>query len=186
MKHAKKSTFGLKHAVLIISAVLILAVGATATLAYLADSTDPVTNTFTPSSVTCYVEESFNGTAKSDVTIKNTGDIDAYIRVAVVANWVKDGKIVAPATVAITPANGWFKAGDYYYYPAVVAANGTTSNLYSGDITATTAGTAPIEGAKLKVDILAEAIQSESTAINNWSAVSVSSDGTLVAKGGSN
>lgn len=181
MKHAKKSTFGLKHAVLIISAVLILAVGATATLAYLADSTKPVTNTFTPSSVTCYVEETFNGNAKSDVKIKNTGDIDAYIRVAVVANWVKDGNIVAPATVAITPANGWFKAGDYYYYPAVVAAGDSTENLYSDSITAGTAGTAP-DGAKLKVDILAEAIQAEGYAISNWSAVSVSTDGTL-AKG---
>lgn len=181
MKHAKKSTFGIKHALLIVSAVLILAVGVTATLAYLSDSED-VTNTFTPSRVTCYVNETVTDSTKSNVTIQNTGDIDAYIRVAVVANWVKGDSIVAPATVSITPANGWFKAGDYYYYPAKVAANGITSNLYSGDITA---GTALIEGAELKVDILAEAIQAESDAINNWTAVSVS-NGALVAKGGSN
>lgn len=182
MKHAKKSTFGAKRLVLVVAAVLILAVGVTATLAYLADKTDPVTNTFTPSSVTCYVNETFDGSAKSTVSISNTGDVSAYIRVAVVANWVKDGNIVAPASVAITSANGWFKAGDYYYYPAVVAAGSATGDLYSGSITA---GTAPIDGAKLKVDILAEAIQSEGGAIANWSAVSVNSSKQLVAKGGS-
>lgn len=184
MKHAKKSKFGVKHLLLIVSLILILAVGTTATLAFLADS-DSLTNTFTPAHVTCTVTESFNGTAKSDVKVTNTGDTDAYIRVAVVANWVKDGSVVAPAGITLEPVNGWFSDGNYYYYPAVVAPNGgQTKALFSGAITAPTA---PVNGAKLQVDILAEAIQATPK-----SAVEAAWGGTVanqladVSEGGSN
>ena len=164
MKHAKKSIFGAKQVLLIVSALLVLAVGTTATLAYLADKTGDLTNTFTPSAVTCQVNEQFNGAAKSNVTIKNTGDIAAYIRVAVVANWVKDGNVVQSTDVNFTlsTASGWFKEGDYYYYKKPVAAGSSTADLFIGSLQAVNAvTTAPDSGCKLKVDILAEAIQSE-------------------------
>lgn len=160
MKHAKKSTFGAKQVLLIVSALLVLAVGTTATLAYLADKTDDLTNTFTPSAVTCQVNEQFNGAAKSNVTIKNTGDIAAYIRVAVVANWVDaNGNVIASATPSFSSTSDWQKIGDYYYYTKVVPAGQETSRLIDS-ITAANVSGKP-DGCKLKVDILAEAIQSE-------------------------
>lgn len=43
------------------------------------------------------VDEDFDGAEKKDVRVENTGEIDSYMRVAIVANWVdQDGNIVKP------------------------------------------------------------------------------------------
>ena len=71
-------------------------------MAWLIDK-DAVTNSFTPSEVTCQVVEEFeNGvsTEKTGVVIENTGDASAYIRAAIVVNWVDEkGGIAAEAPV---------------------------------------------------------------------------------------
>ena len=72
-KHAAPR--GMKRSlVLVVSLLALLLAVAGGTLAWLT-AQDSVSNTFTPAHVTCNVEESFNGTAKSDVKIKNTSDI---------------------------------------------------------------------------------------------------------------
>ena len=84
--------------VLLVSCLALL-VSVTGTLAYLVTNTPDVVNTFTPGKVSCTVEEPGwqNGnTVKQNVTIKNTGNTDAFIRAAVVATWVDEaGKISA-------------------------------------------------------------------------------------------
>ena len=165
-----------KSAVLLVSLALLLMVTAGATLAYYFTKDDPITNTFTPSQVACAVVEGTNapvdgatvntGKTKEDVKIKNTGDTDAYIRVALVVNWMKqDGTVWAAKPVLGTDyemvldlSNGWSQGADgYYYYSAAVAKDNMTGALITS---ASQLQDAP-EGYQLSIEIVAEAIQAE-------------------------
>ena len=142
----------------------ILAVGGS--IAFLTDETEGVENAFQPAEVTCAVMEDFDGSVKSDVKVKNTGDVDAYIRAAVVVNWVDGQGNVGPESpvpgtdysiIFETEADDpWTKVGDYYYYEGSVAMNGTTEPLISECEQLTQK-----DGYSLRVDILSSAIQSE-------------------------
>lgn len=157
MKRMRKT----KTILVLAAVVLMLACTVGGTLAFLITKTDSVTNTFDPGKVTCAVEESFDGTTKSSVKIKNTGNTDAWIRATVVANWVvgsgSDAKVVAPWTGSITyNSTNWDEVGDYYYYKTTVASGQTTENLLSKDFTP---GKAPVTGAHLEMTIVCQAVQ---------------------------
>lgn len=131
-------------------------------IAYLTARTEPVTNEFVPAKVSCVVEEVFENGVKNDVKIRNTGNVDAYIRVSVVANFVSDnGKVLATAPqegtdykIIWTPY-GWQKGADgYWYHQKAVAPDDLTSML----IESATAISAPA-GYRLNIQILATAIQ---------------------------
>lgn len=157
-----------KKPVALVALLVLLCCTVAGTLAYLVDSTDPVTNTFTPASVTTEVNESFTGGVKSNVTIKNTGNIDAYIRATVVVNWASDKEVgvvsgTAPKegtdyTIEWTMSN-WIKVGDYYYYTQKVAANGATEQLFTN--CKLLDGANVPDGYHLQVTILADGIQAE-------------------------
>lgn len=151
---------------------VILMAGIGGTLAYLTTKTTEVENVFKPSQVTCEVREDFNDgdTEKKDVKIKNTGDVTAYIRAAVVANWVDNaGNIVEPATVSFSSSDKWTKSGDYYYYQESVPAEGLTENLINSCKT-----TSREDGLHLQMTILAQAIQADGNTgatATSWSGI---------------
>lgn len=148
----KKSGRSRRPLLLLASLVLLLALAVGGTEAWLNSSSGPVTNTMIPGQVPITINETFNGTTKSGVSVTNTGNIDAYIRVAIVANAVdKDGNIIAGKAPSYTVnEEKWQKLEDgYYYYKGAVAPNGTTEALFSGLVTVT--------GGEL--NILAESIQ---------------------------
>lgn len=155
-----------KQLSLLISLVLLCTVTIGVTLAYIVDQTDPVENKFNPSYVTCEVDEDFTDNVKKDVSIKNTSDIDAYIRAKVVVTWqAADGNIAAEKPVAgtdysISFANGtdWdLETTDgYYYYEAHVKPEENTDILIS-ECKPLKAGP---DGYTLHVEIIADAIQS--------------------------
>ena len=169
-----------KKIVIITAAVLLLTVAVGTTLAFVFTNTDPVENTFTPSKVACAVVENgsetentgnivYTGDVKTNVMIKNTGDTDAYIRVAVVVSWKnKDGTKVwahAPAatdyTVEYDLTNGWEKGADgYYYYKAAVNPKALTSVLIN-NATQNVTGPVGTDGTQyyLSIEIVASAIQ---------------------------
>ena len=117
---------------LIAFCVCILACAAiSGSLAWLISAPGPVVNEFIPGVVTIQVDEKFDGSTKSNVRIKNTGDVPAYIRVALVPAWVDDeGNIAAkPASLELNDdcniawgkvGNGyeddWFIGSDGFYY----------------------------------------------------------------------
>lgn len=157
-----------KKLILLISivAILILALTAGTTLAWLKASSGPVVNTFEPARVTSQVEEKTDNGIKSEVKIKNTSNIDAYIRATVVINWVdKDGNVAAQKPVKDTDYkityydsnSGWWEHDGYYYYSSAVAPEDMTGTLISK--CEAVAGKAP-EGYSLSVEIIADAIQS--------------------------
>ena len=178
-----------KKPVALVALLVLLCCTVAGTLAYLVTSTNSVTNTFTPASVTTEVVETFANGVKSDVKIKNTGNIDAYIRAAVIINWADaNGNVYGGGTpvegtdyTAPVLQNGWIKVGDYYYYTSAVPAGSSTGTLF-----------APIEQLKtckdtnygLQITILADGIQSvpDTVVKDVWKVVEVKG-GQLAAVG---
>ena len=149
-------------------AILLLSVATVGgSLAYIFTNTDPVQNTFTPSEVTCMIDEdmSTDKTKKENVKVINTGDTAAYIRAAVVITWQNAaGEVLGELPVAGTDYTidfgdtGWKAKDGYYYYTSPVAADGgTTANLIDSCVVI---NTAPVAGYTLHVEIIADAIQS--------------------------
>ena len=82
---------------MLLATVMLFALAVGGTIAWLTAKDTPSTNTFTPSKVTCRVEENFNENTgvKSNVNVTNTGDIDAFIRVKLVTySTSADGSVV--------------------------------------------------------------------------------------------
>lgn len=151
---------------------LILVVGAAAggTVAWLTQTTQTENNNFSYGTVSCAINENFDGTTKSNVTVTNTGNTPAYIRAACIVNWVDaQGNIAANVPADYTyslsiPGAGWTKGSDgYYYYNGVVNPNGTTEGSL---LTCTSSH--PADGEyKLSVKVIASAVQATpSTAVN--------------------
>lgn len=148
----KKSGRSRRPLLLLASLVLLLALAVGGTVAWLNSSSGPVTNTMIPGQVPITINETFNGTTKSGVSVTNKGNIDAYIRVAIVANAVdENGNIIAGTAPSYTVnEEKWQLLEDgYYYYKGAVAPDGTTEQLFKGDVKVT--------GGEL--NILAESIQ---------------------------
>ena len=137
-----------KPLTLFVALVLILTLAVGGSLAWLV-SNDNVTNSMVPGQVPIEIKEDIKDNVKESITIKNTGNIDAYIRVAVVANKVdKDGNITIGTAPTLELGADWQKLDDgYYYYKGIVAPKASTTSL--GSINFTNA----------EVNILAESIQ---------------------------
>ena len=160
--------------ILIIAAMLILASVSTA-LAYMLRDTGEVENDFISGIVSCEISEEFENDVKSKITVENTGNVDAYIRVKLVTYWVSgNGNIApkAPSEINFTPGSGWVKSGssDTYYYSVPVAPGVKIENLLGSSIILKEE-----DGYLQVVDVFAEAIQANpTTAVSNSWHVTVS------------
>ena len=151
---------------LLLSGLLLVTLIVGGTVAYLVTQVTPVTNTFTPSHVTCQVEEKFDGKEKKDVNVTNTGDTDAYIRVKLVTYRVNDNGDHIGGTASVpdfTPGTNWVKHSDgYYYYTLPVKPNErpTAALIESIELTGPYNDA---DGGKQVIEVMAEAIQSRPT-----------------------
>lgn len=165
-----------KRAVLLgLAAALIVAASIGGTLAWLTSNTGGLVNTFTPGNVPNTVEERFENGVKSNVRVKNTGNVPAYIRVALVPIWRNlsdDSGAGISASLADFdfvgfPGTNWEDAGGYYYYtqPVDPAADGGADSGMTGYLfTACTVKQAAIDanpGKYLELQILAQSIQAD-------------------------
>jgi len=184
---APKKKSGKKLVVLLASLALALGVSVGGTIAFLTTNTDPVQNTFQPTEVTCEVKETFEDNVKSNVTIQNTSDIDAYIRAEIIVNWVDAsgnifGEPVDAADYELVLKSGtkWIEGKDgYYYHTSKVSPEAHTDILIERCVMKATA-TKPADNAQLSVTILSSAIQAEpDRADDSW-------DNNLVNVTGSN
>lgn len=175
---------------MVIATVLLLALAIGGTLAWLSTKDDPIQNKFLPTKVTCEVTEKFNGTTgeKTKVNVKNTGTIDAFIRVKLVTYRTndQDQHIGGTASLpAFTLGTGWVKYGDYYYYTKPVAPNQKPETNLTDSMTLI-GSYLDTDGGKQAVDVMAEAIQSvpEDAVKAAWgSGFSIGSDGSLIVPG---
>lgn len=156
--------------VICLNLVIMLAVGGT--LAYIFTSTDPVVNTFQPVTPSIKVEEpGWNNIVKQDVTIKNTGQVESYVRVKVVVTW-KNGTEIYPVDpekgtdysleyiTDITPSvsTDWERGDDgFWYYKKSVLPGASTGVLIKN---ATWLQPCVDSNYTLSIEILSQAIQS--------------------------
>lgn len=149
-----------------IAVLVIASVGAKGVFAWLKDSTGEITNTFTPSEVTCEVEETFENNIKSNVSIKNTGDIDAYIRAALVFTWVdpSTNNIIAGTpeegtdyTIDINSTGEWVRGDDGFYYCQETIAPGDKTPVLIKECKVNT----PSQDRYIQLEIIASAIQAK-------------------------
>lgn len=179
-KHHKRSyKRSGKSIALLVSLLLIIGVTIGGTIAYLIDRTDPVTNTFNPSEVTTWVDETLEGSTKKDVKIKNTGDTEAWIRAAVVVTWQDEdcnvyGQLPVAGTDYIIAYNitndGWVKGDDGFYYwtKPVKSVEEAPEDCLTGVLieSCTYFKNAP-EGYYLTVEIIGSGIQSKPSSVFN-------------------
>lgn len=196
-KHAKKS-LSKKPGLLLASLLLILLVAAGSTIAYLADETGTVTNTFTLGTVPNEVIEDVDGTAKNNVAVKNNGEVDAFVRAAVVITWAEvdasgnpTGNIyhALPAEntdyeITWTPdmdqetdgiQNKWFENEGFYYYSECVEAGTATEDYLLTGCKLKEGAVPPVADAgctyQLSVEIMAQTIQADGKMADGTSAV---------------
>ena len=154
-----------RQAMMVLSVVLLLALAVGGTIAWLSTKTTPVTNTFTPAEVTCKVEENFNENTgvKTNVNVKNTGNIDVYIRVKLVTYRTNDAGQHIGGTAELpkfTPGENWVEYGKYYYYTLPVAPGKKPAANLAEKMTLKPSYE-DADGGKQALDVMAEAIQSE-------------------------
>lgn len=168
---------------IVMATVLLLALAIGGTVAWLSTNDKPITNTFTPSKVACEVTESFNGTVKSNVNVKNTGDIDAFIRVKLVTYRTNEKDQHIGGTAALPPfdlGDNWVEYNGYYYYTKPVEPN----QMPAADLTKSSmtlkGNYDDADGGHQAIDVMAEAIQSvpEDAVQEAWG-LSINPDGSL-------
>ena len=169
---------GKKAVVLLVLSIVLTTALVGATVAFIIDITQSLTNTFEPANIDITI---------SGDTISNTGDADVYVRAAVVVTWVnEDDKTTLSTmpqegtdyTVTFNTEANWVKGTDgFWYQKNAIAPEATAPDL----ISKLTAATAP-EGYELHVQVLSQAIQATpaEAVTSNWSAVSgIGTDGVL-------
>ncbi|MFL2096500.1 hypothetical protein [Marinilactibacillus psychrotolerans] len=121
---------------ILVALFLFIGIATPITYAYLQDSTPAVTNTFTPGKVATEIEETFDGSEKKDVKIENTENVPAYLRAAIIVNWVDaDGDYAAEVPVLdedyeiVINNTDWFEKDGYYYHKTAVDPGKSTSVL---------------------------------------------------------
>lgn len=174
---------------IVMATVLLLALAIGGTVAWLSTKSAPITNTFTPSKVACEVQEEFNGTVKSDVNVKNTGDTQAFIRVKLVTYRTNDAGDHIGGTAEIpgfTLGADWVKYGDYYYYTKPVEPNRTPAAELTKEMPLK-GNYNDADGGYQSIDVMAEAIQSvpEAAVQAAWGAnFSIDGNGNLIVPTG--
>ena len=173
---------------MLLATVMLFALAVGGTIAWLIDKDSPLVNTFDPSKVTCEVQEKFDGKVKSDVNVKNTGDIYAFIRVKLVTYRTNDAGQHIGGTASLPSFDlgaNWVKYGDYYYYTLPVAPGERPKTNLTGSMTLV-GSYLDTDGGKQAVDVMAEAIQSvpEDSVKAAWGAdFSIGADGSLIVPG---
>lgn len=153
----------------IVSTALLCGVGVGGTVAWLHDS-DQVTNKFDLASTGGNIDEGFDEVEKTNVKVQNTGEIPAYIRVAVSASWTVDAEGTQLANVSAkdtynethSTSNKWVKYGDYWYYTEPVEAGKFTDILFTSVKPKTSADLGEkYKGLHFRFDVSAQLIQAE-------------------------
>lgn len=171
----KRGAKKLPTAAIAIFLVVIMAIGGT--VAYLMDHTDSVINTFKPASSGITIEEKLEENYKTEIAVKNTGEVDVYVRVSLVANYYDEkGNITGAADVPEFTLNSdkWFVGEDGYYYYKLVLPAGKVSDDLLAD------GTVMELDENMQVIVLAQSVQaSPSNLVHDKWGVAVNDDGTL-------
>ena len=165
-------------------AVLLLA-SIAGTIAYMQVHSH-ISNSFTVAKLSIELNETFDGKDKTNVTVKNTGDVPAYLRAAIVVNWKDtDGTVISAKESEYSMAMGpeWVQGADSYWY----CKKATDAGRPSPALIVSCKPIAVKADQLLSVEILIQGVQAEpATAVEELWDATVTADGTLTpaAKGG--
>lgn len=194
MSNTKKSP---RRKLLVISLILLgVSIFSGKTLAYLVTGTESDSSLFQLGQVSCEVCKESD---EKNVTIKNTGEVPAYIRAAVVVTFAKQGTDGAVTVSSVKPEENtdytlkfqentkWKRGSDgFWYYTEPVAAGAQTEVLIEEFASAVRAA-APQEY-KVSIEVTASAIQASGTSAvtESWTSGVTSLEGqNLVIREGS-
>lgn len=171
----KKSTL---IVLLIVSLVALLAVGGT--LAWFTATAEPVTNTFTAGTVEISIIDEYEevknwnpgDTAEKEVSVKNEGTKDAYVRVKLTPAWgdIVEGKFVGDLQLSTDNVtlnwydDDWMLYEGYYYYMGVLDAKATTELLLQSVKLEGAATDNDYQGKVFRIKVEAEAVQASNDA----------------------
>jgi len=159
-----------KKAVLIgLSAMLLVVVTIGGTLAWLTSTPPTLTNTFVPGNVPNEIHEDFDGSTKSNVTIKNVGNVPAFIRVTLVPAWRNNDADHTGAglatdgtyTISINTADWTLGSDGFYYYKNAVQPNASTTALVSSCAPKTSGLSDAYKGKIFELSVISQSVQSE-------------------------
>lgn len=187
MKFLKKFRWPLLLAALALS---LTAVGGS--LAWLLDQPASAENRLSPGRVPNTVEEDIEDGVKNNVRITNTGNVDAYIRAALVFTWVDDAGNVSSDRPRPgvdfswdLQLDGWKQGADgFYYHLRPVDPGASTGVLF------TNCQAGEKKGFRLSAEILGQSVQAlgldetgTPPAVKNWDSVTgIGDDRTLLIK----
>ncbi len=148
--------------------MLLLTAAVGGTLAFVAVKTLSVKNQFESAYVTCKVVVGEDNNADA-IKVQNTSNVDAYIRAAIVVNWMDSaGNVLGTAPVEgaskdytlYINTETWEKdeATGFYYYTGRVGTSESTTSLIN-DISENTSNRPT--GYTLSIEVIAEAIQAD-------------------------
>lgn len=163
-------------------AVLLLA-SIAGTIAYM-QVDNHISNSFTVAKLSIELNEKFDGKDKTDVTVKNTGDVPAYLRAAIVVNWKDtDGTVISANESEYSMAMGpeWAQGADSYWY----CKKPTDAGQSSPALIVSCKPKAVKADQHLSVEILIQGVQAEpATAVEELWDATVTADGTLTPAAG--
>ena len=176
-----------KRTVAILASIIIISMAIGATVAYIVKRSEPSKNTFVP----VYVDSEPKST-ETGISVKNAGDITAYLRASVVVNWAEvdaNGNAtghyysLAPAegvdySISYDRKGAWMYGSDgFWYHKTPVGAGATAEDLILDIVRLST----PPEGYMLSVEVLTLGIQAAPTEVvaQAWG---VTVDGILITK----
>ena len=192
-KFAAKRRFSRRSILLTVSMLVLCMAMVGGTVAWLAASTDPVENVFAIPGPGIDIDEKFDNIVKSDVGVKNTGDIPLYVRMQLVYSYKDaDGNVYPAVPVAgksytlVPGSSDWVLASDgTYYYTKPLPVNASTPAAIQS-ITPKFEGLS--EDITLDVQVLAQYVQAEGfkdgkpiVEAMDWP-VTVQPDGSLALK----
>lgn len=177
-----------KVSILTVCLLLTVLIAVGSTIAYIFTSTGPVTNTFTPVTPETIIDEDFQE-IKENVSIRNSGKVDSYIRVKIAITWqdknnnvyYKEPVLGEDYTITYTSDTNWVQGNDgFWYYKKFVPAGQSTSVLISE---AKWLKKCENEAYPLDIEILSQAIQStpdEAVAVWNNDKVTVTGNSGIL------
>ncbi len=125
-----------RNLIIILSILLLITVSTT--IAFLSKKNN-INNDFIVGTVSTQVDETFENNIKEDVSIKNTGNVDAYIRAFILISYKdEDGVILTDTPIAntdysmtISNSTNWVYSNTdgFYYYKLPVEPNSNTDIL---------------------------------------------------------
>lgn len=195
-----KFQFHKRSFMLLLSVVMIISSVVLGVVAYILATSGALENLFTPAYVTCEVVGTNSNPLNDNVTdghienvsVQNTGNIDAYIKTKVVVVWKnEDRDLHASSPVENTDYKieyatdvAWQKGSDgFYYFLNSVAPDEYTDVLITSCVQLDSAQVP--DGYYLSVEVIASAVQTKyPKAVDQWSnyKASVDSEGKLVVQ----